>query len=305
MLGSWLTVGMLVGQVAAAEPELPVAGAAEPEAPPTVAVVLDDAGHGARRALAYTFEDGDGWQVQVRKTGALVTSSPGVPDTRADTRPATYTLDLLVKGGALVATLIDTSLDGATIEELATLQAELADLSIVHRRLPSDPHARTLPAWDGPTDLLSELGAGLVSDAVWAVEALTVPLPDAPVGVGARWSWAREAEEGGVRLTEQVQAELVQFKRGVAVVQLRSTGGSDATLVDGMPISGVRLTSTATVWIDPARPPVTAAKLDLTATLWLPATESMPDQTATATTHLDVATRDRPSVRVDRHARGG
>ncbi len=308
-----IAIGWTVWMVSAgAASTTPVA--AEPPAPPppgplplvvAATVTLDAPGEGRRGALHYRVTDGDRWQLQTRRSGAMVIAAEGQPGTTEPTPTTVDTLDVEVRDQAVVVTLVDASLEGADIPTLARINAAVLPLAAVHRVLPADPKGRAYGTFEGPADASNELGAELLDDMAWALDAVAIPLPNEAVAVGARWSWTRDVSEQGVAIHESLHAELLDLRGEKAVIKLTVAGEADATVVAGIAIGGLTLSGSGTVWLDMRRPPATGAALDLVATLKLPATDTTPDQTATATTHLELAARDRPKQRVDRARVGG
>jgi hypothetical protein len=267
-------------------------------------VVLDSPGEGRRFTPHYDVTDGDRWQLQTRRGGTMTLTSAGEPPTTEATPTTVDTLDAEVVDQQVIVTLVDATLEGADIPTLARMQAAVLPLSTVQRVLPADPRGRAYATFQGTSDPSNELGAELLDDMAWALDAVAIPLPDQAVGVGARWSWTRDVSEQGVAIRESLRAELLDLRGDKAVIKLTIDGKADPTVVAGIAIGGLTITGSGTVWLDLRRPPATGAVLDLIATLQLPATDTTPEQIATATTHLELAARSRPKQRVDR-ARGG
>lgn len=309
-----MVIGWTVWMAAASaeEPATPTTatptGDAAPAPLPLVVaprVSLEAPGEGHRRPLTYRPTRGDRWQLQTRRGGTMVLAAVGHEGTSETTPTTIDTLDVEVQGEAVVSTLVDATLEGADIPTLARLQAAVLPLSTMHRVLPIDPRGRAYATFQGTSDEANELGAELLDDVAWALDSVAIPLPDEAVGVGARWSWTRDASEQGVAIRESLSAELLELRGEKAVIKLTTRGEADATVVAGIQIGGLTISGTGTVWLDLRRPPATGAALDLIATLQLPGTDTTPDQTATATTHLELAARDRPKQRVDRARVGG
>lgn len=300
-----------LGTASAASPEAVAAdppGQPDPASLPHVVaptVSLEAPGEGRRATLHYRVTDGDRWQLQTRRGGSMAIGTAGQPATTEVTPTTVDTLDVEVRDQKIVMTLVDATLEGADIPTQARLQAAVLPLATVHRVLPLDPRGRAFATFEGTSDEANELGAELLDDVAWALDSVVIPLPEEAVGVGARWSWTRDASEQGVAIRESLSAELLELRGDKVVVKLTTHGEADATVVADIAIGGLTLSGTGTVWLDLRRPPATGAALDLIATLKLPATDTTPDQTATASTHLELAARSRPKQRVDRVRRGG
>ncbi len=70
-----------------------------------------------------------------------------------------------------------------------------------------------------------------------SIEYLTPPLPEQPVGVGARWEVANTSKVGDIEVVETVAYELVDLTEyaGVIRTNLTHTAGPQATRLPGMP----------------------------------------------------------------------
>src|SRR5690606_10332353 len=118
-----------------------------------------------------------------------------------------------VRDGAAVLTLASSDLDSANVAARATLADQLAEIASARVVFPADPLQRGTPEVRDLPEAFGELAAEVLGDVGWALTTTAIPLPEARVGVGARWSWSRDAVEQGVPVTQRFQARLVE-RRG-------------------------------------------------------------------------------------------
>ncbi|MCB9681720.1 MAG: hypothetical protein H6733_09635 [Alphaproteobacteria bacterium] len=270
-------------------------GDALPPSPPPPTLV--DAGR-RPRPLAFHPTPGDLWGVQIRRASSSVTQVDGAPGDDDGSQTATHELVAIVQPGTpdpRVALRIDhVTLDDAPIETVAAVEKAVKRLGHARLVLTADPLQRgVVDAVDVPEDLdaVDPVAVELFGDAGWALGLVTVPLPDAPVGRGASWTWTRPALEMGVPVDQEMTATLVQRKGDRVVLDLtvamRASGDAE-----GMQVT-LDADGTGRVWLDLARPLVSAASLSLNGGLAGGWTDDAGDHTLQGSFHVDLAVASR------------
>lgn len=209
------------------------------------------------------------------------------------TEAVRFTVERADADGATVSfAFTDVSFDrtgsGLTDAEALTLTAELRDLI----GLGGSGHVDARGTFSGfRYDLpkgLDPAVAGTLRQAADQFQALAVPFPAEPVGVGARWEVATTADLGGIETTATTTYEVTAIEGDVVTYRATSTQGAEpqavhlATLPAGAKARLVSATTTAT----------TTGTLDLTSVV---ATSTY---RSTGTQVIDVTQGSQPTVRL-------
>jgi len=132
-----------------------------------------------------------------------------------------------------------------------------------------------------------------VSDVGWALDVGRVPLPEAPVGRGARWTWSREGDVEGLALSQVWTATLVAREGSTWVVDLTLAASLGDAATDEFRVESLVLGASGTVWIDRRRPLPEAAELTLHADLVFTVDDSAA-QPGTLDSKVVIASRPSP-----------
>lgn len=217
----------------------PLPAAPRPQLPRRMSEQLLDAGKGARRALRYRFEPTS--RTTVASASIQSQGFDGAPTELVTLAPVREGFEATPRGdGGLVAVrglVAEIERAGQSESSIAAAEAYLARWrSLVERRRADvvvDERGGlgeiTFQAGAGDRDARDELAQRWLG--------LVVPLPEAPVAVGARWKVVTMLRSGGAAVTQSATYTLVAIDRGrwtIAVEQTRQGRMQDISM-PGLP----------------------------------------------------------------------
>lgn len=257
LLGLLATAGLLAGGCRDRERPLP-------ETRPVVTLL--DPGAEPRLALRYRLTPGAEETLVMRTEMSMDTRADGMPMSAVEYPPVAMTLRLrILPGGeerhehARAQARYEFALETVDVEDTPDVPPETMVAMRRHFQEitgmtgSADVDARGFN-WNARMEHPRAQGPGatpairqMMDSAAQGMDRMSAPLPEEPVGRGARWELRQTIEQNGVTLEQRTLFELVELdgQRGTLATQVTQRAGRQPMTVAGMPAGTAELLSLA------------------------------------------------------------
>jgi hypothetical protein len=219
-------------------------------------VTLLDPGAAPRRALRYRLSPGAEEAMIMRTDMTIETKTDGTPAPPVEYPTVAMTLRLrVVDAQSLDHARYEFALESAAVEDapglqpevVATLRQHFQDVTGMTGSANIDArgfnwNARMEPPRGRDT---TPAVRQMIDNAAQGMERMSAPLPEEPVGRGARWELRQTIEQNGVTLQQRTLFELLELdgQRGVLATQITQHADRQPMTITGMPAGTAELLS--------------------------------------------------------------
>lgn len=217
-------------------------------------ITLLDPGAEPRRALRYRLTEGAREALVMRTNLTIDTSADGVPAPTVEYPPVVMNLSLHIASKPSDSQARYTfALESVDVEDAPGVRPEVLESMRQHFRavtgMTGSAHVDTRGFnWDARMDVHRDMTPTIqqmMDSASQSMDQVSAPLPEEPVGQGARWELQQTIEQNGVTLQQKTLFELTELDgtRGILTTRITQHAGRQPMAVPSVPAGTAEMLS--------------------------------------------------------------
>jgi hypothetical protein len=228
------------------------AAGAQPGKRPVITLI--DPGAEPRLALRYRLTEGAREALVMRTNLTIDTTTDGMPTPTVEYPPVVMNLRLHIASKPSASQARYTfALEAVDVEDAPGVRPEVLESMRQHFRevtgMTGSAHVDTRGFnWDARMDLPRDMTPAIqqmMDSASQSMDQVSAPLPEEPVGQGARWELQQTIEQNGVTLQQTTRFELIELDgtRGILATTIAQHADRQPMTVSGVPAGTAEMLS--------------------------------------------------------------